>query len=95
MEDKIGNTIAKHQRIINELASLLYDIKESGTENIRFRIETKHWYGFSEPILKTDRHILNLSKDTMQSIINLAIEKETERIDKCIDMEIEKRGKER
>lgn len=94
MEDKIGNTIAKHQQIINELELLSLDIEKSSTRDIRFRVETKHWYGgFSEPLLKTDRHILNLSKNTMQSIINSAIEKERERINNCIDMEIEKRQK--
>jgi len=32
-----------------------------------------------------------VSKDTMQAILNSAIEKEKERIEKCIDMEIHKR----
>ncbi len=91
MEEKIGNTIAKHQQIINELKLLLLDINNSDTKNIRFRIETKQWHGYSEPFLKKDRHILNLSKDAMQSFINFAIEKEEERINKYIDMEIEKR----
>lgn len=91
MEEKIANTIAKHQQIINELELLSLDIEKSNTSDIRFRVETKHWYGYSEPLLKTDRHILSLSKNTMQSIINSVIEKEKERINKCIDMEIEKR----
>lgn len=92
MEDKIANTIAKHQQIINELKLLLLDIENSSTKDIRFRVETKHWYGYSEPrYLRTDRHILNLSKNAMQSIINSAIEKEKEKINKCIDIEIEKR----
>lgn len=91
MNDKISNTIAIKQQIINELEKLSLDIKESVTNDIRFRIETKHWYGYSEPFLKKDRHILDVSKDTMQSIINSAIEKEKERIEKLIDMEIQKR----
>lgn len=91
MNDKISNTIAIKQQIINELEKLSLDVKESVTNDIRFRIETKHWYGYSEPFLKKDRHILDVSKDTMQSIINSAIEKEKERIEKLIDMEIQKR----
>lgn len=90
MNDKISNTIAIKQQIINELEKLSLDVKESVTNDIRFRIETKHWYGYSEPFLKKDRHILDVSKDTMQSIINSAIEKEKERIEKLIDMEIQK-----
>jgi len=91
MDEKISNTIALKQQIINELEKLSLDVKESVTNNIRFRIETKHWYGYSEPFLKKDRHILDVSKDTMQSIINSAIEKEKEGIEKLIDIEIQKR----
>lgn len=91
MNDKISNTIALKQQIINELEKISLDVKESVTNDIRFRIETKHWYGYSEPFLKKDRHILDVSKDTMQSIINSAIEKEKEGIEKLIDMEIQKR----
>lgn len=91
MDEKISNTIALKQQIINELEKLSLDVKESVTNDIRFRIETKHWYGYSEPFLKKDRHILEVSKDTMQSIINSAIEKEKEKIEKLIDMEIQKR----
>lgn len=91
MNDKISNTIALKQQIINELEELSLDVEKSATSDIRFRIETKHWYGYSEPFLKKDRHILDVSKDTMQSILNSAIEKEKERIEKLIDMEIQKR----
>lgn len=91
MNDKISNTIALKQQIINELEKISLDVKESVTNDIRFRIETKHWYGYSEPFLKKDRHILDVSKDTMQSILSSAIEKEKERIEKLIDTEIQKR----
>ncbi len=91
MNEKISNTIALKQQIINELEKLSLDVEESVTNDIRFRIETKHWYGYSEPFLKKDRHILDVSKDTMQSILSSAIEKEKERIEKLIDMEIQKR----
>jgi len=52
MDEKISNTIALKQQIINELEKLSMDVKESVTKDIRFRIETKHWYGYSEPFLK-------------------------------------------
>ena len=91
MNEKISNTIALKQQIINELEKLSLDVEESVTNDIRFRIETKHWYGYSEPFLKKDRHILDVSKDTMQSILSSAIEKEKEKIEKLIDMEIQKR----
>ena len=93
MEDKISNTIALYQQTINELKELKERVEKSKTENIRFRIETKHWYGYSEPFFVTDKHKLNISKYSMQEILDEAIKKERERIEKLIDMEIEERRK--
>lgn len=91
MEDKIENSIVLHQKIINEIELLKIKIGSSETKDIRFKIETKHWYGFSEPFLSKEKSVLNLSKETMQVILDEAINKERERIDKLIDMEIEQR----
>lgn len=93
MEDKITNSIALHQGIIYEIEEIKKRIEESETKKIRFRVETKHWYGFTEPFLSTDKHKLNISKETMQVILDEAINKERERINKLIDMEIERRSK--
>lgn len=92
MEDKISNTIFLKQQSINELNDLKEKIKKSDTDKIRFRIETKHWYGFTEPTLIKSKDKLNLSKYTMLKIIDKAIEEERAYIDKLIDMEIESRG---
>lgn len=91
MEEKIENSIFLHQGIINELEEVLKRVETSETEKIRFRVETKHWYGFSEPLLLWERTPLRISKKTMQVILNEAINKERERINKLIDMEIDRR----
>lgn len=92
MEDKIGNSIALHQQTINEIEKLKLKIEDSSTEDIRFRIETKHWYGYGlEPTLCKEKSVLDISKRTMQTILDEAINKERERIDKLIGMEIEQR----
>ncbi len=90
-EEKIDNSIALHQQTIYEIKEIKERIKNSKTDNIRFRVETKHWYGYSEPFLSKDYHELNISKYTMQLILDEAIKKEKEKIDKLIDMEIENR----
>lgn len=92
MEEKISNTIFLKQQSINELNELKEKIKKSDTEKIRFRVETKHWYGFTEPHLIKDKNKLNISKYTMLKIIDKAIEEERAYIDKLIDMEIKTRG---
>jgi uncharacterized protein (UPF0128 family) len=92
-EEKIENSIALHQGIIYEIEKIKQKIQESESEKIRFRVETKHWCGYFEPYLSTNKHKLNISKETMQVILDEAINKEKERINKLIDMEIERRTK--
>ena len=91
MNEKISNTIALHQMAINELKEIKHRVEETATDDIRFRIETKHWYGYSEPVLLKTKDKLSISTYTMCLIIDEAITKEKERIDKLIDMEIEKK----
>lgn len=90
MNDKIGNTIALHQMAINELEEIKHRVKTTVSDNVRFRIETKHWYGYAEPFCAKHRDKLEISVYTMNLILDEAIKKEKERIDKLIDMEIEK-----
>ena len=90
MNDKIGNTIVLHQMAINELEEIKRRVKTTVSDDIRFRIETKHWYGYSEPFVAKHKDKLEISVYTMNLILDEAIKKEKERIDKLIDMEIEK-----
>lgn len=92
MNEKISNTIALHQMSINELNEIKHRIKTTATDDIRFRVETKHWYGYSEPFLAKSKDKLEISVYTMNLILDEVISKEKERINKLIDMEIE-RGK--
>lgn len=95
MNEKISNTIALHQMSINELNEIKHRIETTATDDIRFRVETKHWYGYSEPFLAKSKDKLEISVYTMNLILDEAISKEKERINKLIDMEIENRvGKE-
>lgn len=91
MEDKIENSIVLHQMAINELKEIKHRIETTATDYIRFRVETKHWYGYSEPFLAKSKDKLEISVYTMKLILDEAINKERERIDKLIDMEIEQR----
>lgn len=92
MKEKIANTIALHQMTINELKEIKHNIEQSIGENVKFSIETKHIVGFDIGILKKKK-TLSISNNTMNLLLDEAIKKEKERIDKLIDMEIEKRLK--
>lgn len=92
MSDKIEISIALHQETIMDLEKIKKAVEMSETDNIRFKIETKHWYGFSEPFLGKQKHKLYLSKYSANALLETAIKIEKERIDKLIDLEIQKRN---
>lgn len=91
MDEKISNTIVLHQVAINELEEIKHRVEKTATDDIRFRIETKHWYGYSEPFIAKTRDKLEISTYTMLKILDEAIKIEKQNIDKLIDMAIEKR----
>lgn len=93
MKEKIANSIFLHQQTINELEGIKQRIESSETEDVRFIVQTKHWYGFSEPFLGKENARINICKYTMKLVLDKAIEKEKERINKLIDMEIERHMK--
>lgn len=93
MEEKICNTIALCQMSINELRNIKKRLEDNCTDNVKFMIQTRE---FNPIDLATFKHKykLDISIHTMNLILDEAIRKEKERIDKLIDMEIERRIKE-
>ena len=93
MEEKICNTIALCQMSINELIDIKKRLEDNCTDNVKFIIQTRE---FNPIDLATFRrkHKLDISTYTMNLILDEAIRKEKEKIDKLIDMEIERRIKE-
>ena len=92
MKEKITNSIALRQMTINELKEIKHNIEQSVDENVKFSIETRHIIGFDIGILKKKKTLTN-SNYTMKILLDEAIRKEKERIDKLIDMGIERKLK--
>lgn len=91
--ERIYHTIYAKQQLIDELnkiSDLLYD---NNGKKVRFRIETKHWNGYSCEIKK--RSVIDINYKTMLSIVDTAIAKEREYINKLIDMEVNLRIEEK
>lgn len=86
---EIENSIAAHQSTIETLKRIKEKVETS--EKMRFKIETKHWYGYSEPHLCKIKNTIRVDKYTANVLLDTAINIEQERINKLIDMEIEKR----
>ena len=93
MKEKIANSIALRQMTINELKEIKHNIEQSVDKSVKFSIETRHIIGFDIGLLKKKK-TLPISNYTMKLLLDEAIRKEKERIDKLIDMEIERRMKE-
>lgn len=92
MEDKIGNSILVHQMSINQLQEIKERVKKTHRDEVILKIQTKHWYGYAdEADIKMNKDKFKISKYTMNLILEEAIKKERERIDKLIDLEILKR----
>ena len=92
MEDKIANSIALHQMTIEEIRTIKHNVKENIDNTIRFRIETRLIFKRWEPYITRIKNNLEVSPHTMLLILDEVEKKEKERIDKLIDMEIEKRS---
>lgn len=93
MDDKITNSIALHQMAIEEVREIRKNIRENIDDTVRFDIRTRLIFKRWEPYITVIKNKLNISPRTMLLILNEIEKKEKERIDKLIDMEIEKRIK--
>lgn len=89
--NNIENSIALHQENIEGFKQIKKRVEESETEQLRIEIQTKHWHGFSEPILLKHHNKIEIPKHSATVLLETAIKLEQEKIDKIIDMEIEKR----
>lgn len=84
-EENVFKIIANEQKKIDELNYIKERLKKTDEKDIRLKIETKHWYGFTEPILCQEKHKLNISKDTIEEIIDEIIRKTEEKMNNLIE----------
>lgn len=92
MKEKIANEIALRQATIEEIKEIKHQIANSIDEKVQFNVVTRHLVGYDIGIYRRKAK-LDISNYTMNIILDEAIKKEKERIDKLIDMEIERRLK--
>lgn len=93
MDDKITNSIASYQMTIEEVREIRKNIIENIDDTVRFDIRTRLIFKRWEPYITVIKNKLDISPRTMLLILDEIEKKEKERIDKLIDMEIEKRIK--
>lgn len=92
MEEKICNTIVLCQMSINELKDIKKRLEDNCTDNVKFIVQTREFNPINLATFKR-KCKLDVSIHTMNLILDEAIRKEKERIDKLVDMEIERRMK--
>lgn len=91
MDEKIANSIAIHQATVNELEEVKHRVAKHIDDDVKFYVKTRQIFRNYEPYITRCKDKIDLSPRTMTIILDEAIRKEKERIDKLIDMEIEKR----
>lgn len=91
MEDKIANSIALHQMTIKELEEIKENVAKNIDDVVQFRIETRRIFHVWEPYISRIKNKLEVSPRTMILIIEEVIADEKRKINKLIDMEVDKR----
>lgn len=93
MEEKIANSIALHQMTIEEVRVIKRNVEENIDDTVRFDVRTRLIFKRWEPYISRIKNKLDVSPRTMLLILDEIEKKEKERIDKLIDMEIERKLK--
>ena len=91
-EDKIYNQIAYYENQIEQIKKIKQQVAISETEDIRIKIETKHWYGYSEPYLGKEKIKIMADKSTIIEILNEVKTRNRSLINKLIDKLFEERN---
>lgn len=91
-EQIVDEQIKEKYEMKKELEELKGKIATSEGKEVRFKIETKKWLGFSEPFLAKEKSNFNLSKHTLIAIIDEMLDKIKENLDYLTKKRIEIRG---
>lgn len=91
MDEKTINSIALHQMSIKELENIKSLVGDNIQEDVKFIIQTKHLVAHFDVHFMKRKTSLDISNYTMKLILDEAIKKEKERIDKLIDKEVDDR----
>ena len=92
-EQIIDLQIAKKYEMKKELERLKEKILTSEGKEVKFKIETKHWYGFDMPFLQKEKSNFNIHKHTMLVIIDEMLDKIKDSLDYLTKKRAELRGK--
>ena len=97
MSEEIEDLIFIKECKKKEIEKIIEKVEQTEDNNIRLKIQTHHWYGFSEPFLAKENHKLEIEKSTLLIILEEVIKHYTEierkLIGILIDNEVEDRKK--
>ena len=80
-EQIIDEQIRTKYKMKKELEELKGKILTSEGKEVKFKIETKNWLGFSEPFLAKEKSNLNINRYTLIAIIDELLDKIKENLD--------------
>lgn len=91
VENKLSNSIALHQMIIEELKEIKRNVVDHTGDDVDFTIKTKHVITKAGIHFVKRKNKVNVSVYTMNLMLDELIKQEAERIDKLIDKMIDHR----
>lgn len=80
-EQIIDEQIRTKYKIKKELEELKGKILTSEGKEVKFKIETKNWLGFSEPFLAKEKSNLNINRYTLIAIIDELLDRIKKNLD--------------
>ena len=92
-EKRIDERIRLKYETKRELEQLKEKILTSEGKEIKFKIETKHWYGFDMPFLQKEKSNFNISEHSLIAIIDEMLDKIKESLDDLTKKRTELRRK--
>jgi hypothetical protein len=95
MDDERLINIASHQEQILTLKEIKQQIEDCPKEDVKFKIETKHWLGLYHPTYSKRTDKWKIDKASAMLILDMAIKVEKQKINNLIDIEIKERMKDR
>ena len=90
-EKEIFDYIAEIKSELDEINTIRGRIRASTPEKLRVKIETKQWFGFSEPFLAKEHSKIYASKKTMLKLLSVMEDEAKKEINIAIDLLIKTR----
>lgn len=94
MKEETIKQIVSHYITMEELKEIHSNVTKSMAGKVDFYIRSTHLLSYLDPFIAKCKDKLNVSSETLTTVLDMLIKLEKEKIDDIIDAEIDRRIKE-